>query len=467
MSEIWKDNQAPSDGKDALALRAARKFFIIDAEPLNSTTKFVADVIAKMKQPPYNCNDCTNIDPAIALVGEVADAMLMYALALNKSVAAGNPNPNGSDLVDRSVGVFEGFTGRVIINRNYTRDPIFYVWGLNSSDQQIVMMKIIGSVNAEGVLMDSVQPDSVLWRSHGGTKPLNRPLCDYNGRGCPLSFAEQYLAITLASVAAGVLLIIVVSAAIAYVIRARRLEEERLNKLWQIPFLSLTKASSKSGAASSRSLQSTLSTSTKLTIDSKKDSGHHSYFTIGTDPVVARKHQLRVQMKKSDCAILRKMRSDDRDTLCRFVGLCLDAPEMMSVWRYCSRGSLKDVIERGSLQMDWFFKYSLIKDIIEGIIYIHQTYGPHGWLSSGTCLVDERWQVKITYYGLDTIKALEVKEPKYLLWTAPEHIRDPVLPPTKEGDIYSFAIICSEIITKKSAWDLENQDYDIDGKVLN
>ncbi|VDO75558.1 unnamed protein product [Haemonchus placei] len=154
-TEIWKDKQAPADGKDALALRAARKFFIIDAEPLNSTTKFVADVIAKMKQPPYNCNDCTNIDPAISLVGEVADAMLMYALALNKSIAAGNPDPNGSELVVRSVGVFEGFTGRVIINRNYTRDPIFYVWGLNSSDQQTVMMKIIGSVNAEGVLVSS------------------------------------------------------------------------------------------------------------------------------------------------------------------------------------------------------------------------------------------------------------------------------------------------------------------------
>ncbi|KAK6026625.1 adenylate/guanylate cyclase catalytic domain protein, partial [Ostertagia ostertagi] len=97
-----------------------------------------------------------------------------------------------------------------------------------------------------------------------------------------------------------------------------------------------------------------------------------------------------------------------------------------------------------------------------GVLYLHQTYGPHGWLSSGTCLVDERWQVRITYYGLDTIKALEVKEPKYLLWTAPEHIRDPVMPPTKEGDVYSFAIICSEIITKKSAWDLENQDYDMD-----
>ncbi|PIO75414.1 ligand-binding protein, receptor family [Teladorsagia circumcincta] len=302
----------------------------IDAEPLNSTTKFVADVLAKMKQPPYNCQDCTEINPAIAQVGEVADAMLMYASALNKSIASGNLNPTGSQISDLAVGVFEGFTGRVIVNQNNTRDPIFYVWGLNSTDQQIVMMKIVGTVTAEGVVMDSVQPDSVLWRSHGGAKPLNRPLCDYDGKGCPLSFVDQYLAITLASVAAGILLIAIVASAIFYVIRARRLEEERLNKLWQIPFLTLTKASSKSGAASSRSLQSTLSTSTKLTIDSKKDSGHHSYFTIGNDPVVARKHQLRVQMKKADCAILRK-----------------------------------DVIEKGSLQMDWFFKFSLIKDIIE------------------------------------------------------------------------------------------------------
>lgn len=28
---------------------------------------------------------------------------------------------------------------------------------------------------------------------------------------------------------------------------------------------------------------------------------------------------------------------------------------------------------------------------------------------------------------------------------------------------FSFGIVCSEVITKKSAWDLENQDYDLDG----
>ncbi|KAK6011492.1 hypothetical protein OSTOST_23418 [Ostertagia ostertagi] len=59
------------------------------------------------------------------------------------------------------------------------------------------------------------------------------------------------------------------------------------------------------------------------------------------------------------------MRSTDHDNLCKFHGISLDGPYVMSVWKYCSRGSLKDVIAKGSLQMDWFFKYSLIRDICE------------------------------------------------------------------------------------------------------
>ena len=91
--------------------------------------------------------------------------------------------------------------------------------------------------------------------------------------------------------------------------------------------------------------------------------------------------------------------------------------------------------------------------------------------------------MKITYYSLDCIKKHETKTHKGtflklscrkchfllildLLWTAPEIIREPVLTATKEGDIYSLAIVCSEIVTKKSAWDLENSDYDLEGTIL-
>lgn len=50
-----------------------------------------------------------------------------------------------------------------------------------------------------------------------------------------------------------------------------------------------------------------------------------------------------------------------------------------------------------------------------------------------------------------------------LLWVAPELMRNEDSIGTKEGDIYSFAIISSEIITQRSAWDIENRSENIEG----
>lgn len=120
-------------------------------------------------------------------------------------------------------------------------------------------------------------------------------------------------------------------------------------------------------------------------------------------------------------------------------------------------------------------KYSVLK----GLHYLHHSMlGAHGWLTSGTCLVDERWQLKITFHGCKYIKATEMKTVKSqcyvlfetfqsvsdLLWTAPELIREVDPLGTKAGDIYSFAIICSEIVTRKSAWNVEESHLDIDGE---
>ncbi|ETN87056.1 hypothetical protein NECAME_01213 [Necator americanus] len=144
------------------------------------------------------------------------------------------------------------------------------------------------------------------------------------------------------------------------------------------------------------------------------------------------------------------MRTVDHDNLCKFFGLSMDGPQMLSVWRYCARGSLKDVIAKGSLQMDWFFKYSLIRDLCE----TKRSFFILGHFSSPS-LCWSTWMDK--FWNMSGRRKMADN-----LWIAPEHIRDPLLLPTKEGDIYSFAIVCSEIITKKSAWDLENQDYDLD-----
>lgn len=50
-----------------------------------------------------------------------------------------------------------------------------------------------------------------------------------------------------------------------------------------------------------------------------------------------------------------------------------------------------------------------------------------------------------------------------LLWTAPEVLRENNNVGSKDGDIYSFAIICSEIITKKLAFDYPNREESLEG----
>lgn len=51
-----------------------------------------------------------------------------------------------------------------------------------------------------------------------------------------------------------------------------------------------------------------------------------------------------------------------------------------------------------------------------------------------------------------------------MLYYAPELLRVPMAIPTKEADIYAFAVICSEIVTKKSVYDLENRSEKVEGK---
>lgn len=116
------------------------------------------------------------------------------------------------------------------------------------------------------------------------------------------------------------------------------------------------------------------------------------------------------------------------------------------------------------------------------MIYLHHNYGPHGKLKSSNCMVDSRFSLKITDFGLHQLRGppppppdkksyyksefwscslpLQCNPPypnDFLifplldqLWSAPELLRKypnhGELLGTIKGDVYSFAIICQEII---------------------
>ncbi|PIO62275.1 hypothetical protein TELCIR_16177, partial [Teladorsagia circumcincta] len=265
--------------------------------------------------------------------------------------------------------------------------------------------------------------ETALWWGRG-MRPPAVPECGFKGLQCPADFFKEYKGWVIA---AGVIFsasIIGTIVGIVYFIRVKKREEERLNKMWQIPFTSLE----------------------------AMEKG---------ETVVAHKHECRLRIEPKDKQHWRVLREFDNENINRFIGLCLDGPQMLSLWKYCSRGSIDDVIEKNSSKMDGFFVYLLLKDIVHGIAFLHRSVIQcHGFLTSKNCLVDERWLVKISDYGLDRWRLGDKPTQKDLLWSAPEHIRNGNIAGSQEGDIYSFGIISAQLVTKSKAWDLDNRKED-------
>lgn len=75
------------------------------------------------------------------------------------------------------------------------------------------------------------------------------------------------------------------------------------------------------------------------------------------------------------------------------------------VFEFCSRGSLQDVLIMDDIKLDWSFRLSLLTDLVRGMRYLHASpLRVHGSLTSRNCVVDARWVLKITDYGLQAFK---------------------------------------------------------------
>jgi class 3 adenylate cyclase len=160
------------------------------------------------------------------------------------------------------------------------------------------------------------------------------------------------------------------------------------------------------------------------------------------------------------------MRDLQNDHIVRFIGVCIDPGNACILTEYCQKGSLQDVLENEQLKLDNMFKFSLMQDIVRGMAYIHASeIKSHGNLKSSNCVVDSRFVLKITDFGLHSLrnKDEQVDQPhayyQSKLWTAPELLRLHNPPPegTQKGDVYSFAIICQEIIYRNGPFWIEDR----------
>ncbi|KAK6011319.1 hypothetical protein OSTOST_23602, partial [Ostertagia ostertagi] len=195
----------------------------------------------------------------------------------------------------------------------------------------------------------------------------------------------------------------------------RKKEQERQRLLWQIPYMQLRKppTSRELQQQSKRSLQSGKSV---LTGDSKlteSNFGDYEIYFLEGNAVLTTKYPV-TGLTDEDGSRFPQMRRLDHDNVNRFIGLSVDGAEYVAIWRMvlgiCTTLSSEPMV-----------------------------------VSDRECLVTDSWQVKISDYGTGSLREEERLKKKRLLWMAPEHLRSPDTSSkaSKEGDVYSFAIIAS------------------------
>ncbi len=154
----------------------------------------------------------------------------------------------------------------------------------------------------------------------------------------------------------------------------------------------------------------------------------------------------------------------EHPNIIKFHGVTSIASSSYIVSAYSTKGKLQRIIYDDDFSLDLVFKFSMATDVALGMEFLHLNNIVHGSLSSATCHIDQKYNVKVANWEVGNIEVhknksksvdiyLEVvgsedtfiKEDGYI---TPEIIKDQLSVPTKNSDIYAFAILTLELYSR-------------------
>ncbi|EYB83720.1 hypothetical protein Y032_0330g2690 [Ancylostoma ceylanicum] len=152
-----------------------------------------------------------------------------------------------------------------------------------------------------------------------------------------------------------------------------------------------------------KSMLSLGSQRTKLSSSNAMALKHHAIIGVNTHATYQMYEQRRpIKFGRADLTLLMKMKQVVHDNLNPFLGMAFnEKSEMLLLWKFCSRGTLQDVIYNEQFVLDEKFHGAFVRDITLGLEYLHlSNIGFHGRLTSWSTLIDRNWLVKLTDYGI-------------------------------------------------------------------
>nr|XP_055056970.1 LOW QUALITY PROTEIN: atrial natriuretic peptide receptor 2 [Misgurnus anguillicaudatus] len=395
------------------------------------------------------------------IAGCFHDGFLLYAQALSEALADGVSQNDGINITTRMQNRrIWGVTGLVSTDRNNARYTDFSLWAMTNLNTG--QYAIVGHYNGTSKEILWSPTERIQWPK--GSPPLDNPPCAF------VPCKEDHLPVLgIVAVGSGLALIIFgISSFLIY--RKLKLEKELAGMLWRIrweelQFESPNKFHKRAGSRLTLSQRGS-SYGSLITAHGKYQLFAKTGYFKGNLVAIKHVNKKRIELTRQVLFELKHMRDVQFNHLTRFIGACIDPPNICIITEYCPRGSLQDILENESINLDWMFRYSLINDVVKGMNCLHNSYiGSHGNLKSSNCVVDSRFVLKITDYGLASFRSSCENEDSHALyakklWTAPELLIYDRHPPqgTQKGDVYSFGIILQEIALRNGPFYVEGMD---------
>ncbi|CAH1244880.1 NPR1 [Branchiostoma lanceolatum] len=450
------------DSRHADAREAFKSLFVLSLyRPGNDVSRTFSRDVRRRSRETFSYE--FHPDEEVSVMAAIAyDTVHIYAHALNETLAFGEDPYDGRRLAERVRNrTFEGVQGWVTLDANGDRETNYMMYSFQDGH-----MKAVGYYFGHSGEYEDVPGTTIRWPGGGLTPPPDMPYCGFDEEKCPFDLRHsRYGPIYTLGLA---LILPVIFLLVGYTIYHRHTMEKKL------AFKSCQLRSQDIIPIRTSSTSSKNSLSAGLSVGQENSSCRLAEYK---NTVYVMK-ELRVDgnratMKRGTQKELTQLCELNHPNLARIVGACLEAPNCCVLIDHCSKGSLQDILKNASIKLDWTFRWSLIMDIVKGMEYLHNSFLKcHGSLKSTNCVVDSRFVVKITDFGLWRLRKkrrISLEEPKFdalhlnnnavtllkyaqdQLWMAPEVLRGGT-ERSQKADVYSFALILHEIAFRRGVF---------------
>ncbi|CAG8629786.1 2256_t:CDS:2 [Ambispora gerdemannii] len=153
-----------------------------------------------------------------------------------------------------------------------------------------------------------------------------------------------------------------------------------------------------------------------------------------------------------------------------FQGLMEKNKELYVVTRWAANYDLEKYL-RSDVEISWEQKLKFAKGVAAALTFCHEADIFHHDVKSANVLLDEHLNVKLSNFDMarrfneETTSLSD--QIKSIRWTAPEKLKNPCVPYSKEMDVYSFAIVMWEIATRKEPFHQIADDIKVSDKIKN